>query len=197
MLDPVQEHMLLVQWLMLAVQFFALLGLIWYTVVTRGIRKSSQDQVRVSQGLISAAMDQVEGLSKPCLTLYAGLRGATDAIWEMHGTVGNTVARGDQGRFVMQNIGNGTALNVSYQFLQMPREDATRHHQRNYLQNILAGQQITMPQPMTAYNGDWELHIEYESIGRRKYRSVLILNNLVLTNFEFSQAHEQVTGGDL
>lgn len=182
---------------MLAIQFLGLVGLAFYAIETRRIRKASEDQVRVSQGLIRAAMDQVEGLSKPCLTLYAGLRDATEAIAEGHGAVGNTAARGEQGSFVMQNIGNGTALNISYRFLGIPREDAARQHHRNYLQNILAGQRITMPQPMTAYGGDWEPHIEYTSIGGRKYRSVLILNNLVLTNFEFSQTPDQVAGGDL
>jgi hypothetical protein len=78
--DPVQEHMLLVQWLMFTVQFLGLIGLALYTWETHKTRKASQDQVRVSQGLIAAAMDQVEGLSKPCLTLWSGLRDGTDAF---------------------------------------------------------------------------------------------------------------------
>jgi hypothetical protein len=137
MADPVQEHMLTVQIWMLVIQSLALGGLIWYTWVTRGIRKASQDQVRVSQDLIKVAMDQVEGLSKPCLTLYSGLRDGADAIMAMNGAVGNTVARGDQGSFVLQNIGNGIALNVRYQFLRVPREEVARQHHEHYLQHIL------------------------------------------------------------
>src|ERR1035437_8710009 len=121
--DPVQEHMLLVQWLMFTVQFLGLIGLALYTWETHKTRKASQDQVRVSQGLIAAAMDQVEGLSKPCLTLWSGLRDGTDAIQETGGAVGNTVARGDEGSFVLQNIGNGIALNVRYQFVRMPQTE--------------------------------------------------------------------------
>jgi hypothetical protein len=191
MTDPVQEHMLIVQIWMLVIQSLALGGLIWYTWVTRGIRKSSQDQVRVSQDLIKVAMDQVEGLSKPCLTLYSGLRDRMDAIGDMRGAVGNTVARGDQGSFVLQNIGNGIALNVCYQFLRVPREEAARQHHRRYVQHILATQKVTMPEPMTAYGGDWKLHLEYQSIGGRKYKSIVTINDRVLTAFVFNPIAEE------
>jgi hypothetical protein len=192
MTDLTQEHLLVVQILMLVIQFFALAGLIWYTVVTRGIRKSSQDQVRVSQELIKVAMDQVEGLSKPCLTLYSGLRDGADAILAMGGAVGNTVARGDQGSFVLQNVGNGIALNVSYQFLRVPREEIARQHHRRYVQHILAAQKVTMPEPMTAYGGDWELHIEYLSIGGRKYRSIVTISgpDHTLTALHFARVEK-------
>ena len=182
--------MLCVQIWMLVVQFLGLMGLIWYAYETRRMRKASEEQVRISQGLIRASMDQVEGLSKPCLTLASGLRDANDAILEMHGAVGNTVARGDAGSFIMQNIGNGIALNVAYQFLTTPRDDPARRRHAYYLQNILPSQEVTMPQPMTAYTGDWELRIGFSSIGGRRYQSMVTLKDRVLTGFQFSDVDE-------
>jgi hypothetical protein len=136
-------------------------------------------------------MDQVEGLSKPCLTLYSGLRDGADAIMAMNGAVGNTVARGDQGSFVLQNIGNGIALNVRYQFLRVPREEVARQHHEHYLQHILATQKVTMPEPMTAYGDNWELHLEYQSIGGRRYNSIVTISNYVLTAFVFNPIAEE------
>jgi hypothetical protein len=192
MTDPIQKQMLCVQIWMLIVQVLGILGLAFYAFETRRIRKASENQVQISQGLIKAAMDQVEGLSKPCLTLHSALRGAADAIAEIHGATGNTIAAAVDGSFAMQNIGNGTALNVRYQFLRVPREEPAGRHHPCYLQNILAGQKVSMPQPITGYGGDWELQIEYQSIGGREYRSVLLLNERVLTKFDFSEARRAI-----
>ena len=106
MKDPVQVGMLIVQ-------VIGLGGLFWYAWETREMRKASQEQVNISQALIRAAMDQIEGLSKPCLTLCGDLRDPGDAIWaaSTQGAVGGTIARNTDGKFVVQNIGNGVALN--------------------------------------------------------------------------------------
>jgi len=80
--DAIQTHLFWVQCMMLFVQLAGLFGLCLYVWYTRGLLKSAQDHVGVSQGLIKAAMDQVEGLSKPCLTLWAELRDPADAIVE-------------------------------------------------------------------------------------------------------------------
>jgi hypothetical protein len=165
----------------LAVQVLALAGLVWYTVETRKIRKASQEQVRISQDLIRAAMDQVEGLSKPCLTLWSDLRDPQDAIAEVHG-VGNLRARLDQGSFVLHNIGNGVALNISYRMVRPDREPHPR-----YLPNASSQQKITMPEPATAYHGEVNVTIEYQSIGGREYRSTVNMNNHVLTAFHFQE----------
>ena len=47
--------------MMLIVQTLGAIGLFVYCIETYRIRKASQDQVRASQELIKAAMDQVEG----------------------------------------------------------------------------------------------------------------------------------------
>jgi hypothetical protein len=84
------------------VGFAALAVLIWYAIETMKLRM--------------AAMEQVESMAKPCLTLWADLRDPTDAILEMHDAVGVMVVRGSDAQFVVQNIGTGIALNVSYYF---------------------------------------------------------------------------------
>jgi hypothetical protein len=170
-----------IQVAMLVVQILALTGLVWYTFETHKIRKASQQQVRISQDLIRAAMDQVEGLSKPCLTLWSDLRDAQDAIAELH-AVGNLRARLDRGNFALHNIGNGIALNINYRMVRPDRPGQTR-----YLPNALAGQKITMPEPATAYGDEVEVIFEYQSIGDRHYRSTLRMDHHVLATFQFEE----------
>jgi hypothetical protein len=180
--DPIQVSLLIVQ-------ILGLLALIWYVYETFKLRKAAQRQVEISQGLIEAAMDQVEGLSKPCLTLCGELRDDMDTIVGMHGAVGRTTARADQGHFIVQNIGNGVALNVRYRFNPVGESDGrSRSNTSGYLQNVLAGQRISMAELVTAFNGDYEVSFLYQSIGGRQYLSVVTMNSRVLTGFEFERA---------
>jgi hypothetical protein len=179
MIDPIQTGML-------GVQITALVGLFWYCVETRRMRKAAQDQVRISQNLIVAAMDQVEGLSKPCLTMDSNLRDAADAIMSI-GVVGNTVAAEDKGSFAVRNIGNGVALNVNFNIIYTGQYPANfPKPQLRYLQNVLAGQRVNMLAPMNPYNGgEFEVVFHYQSIGGRCYESRIIMNAFVLTEFRF------------
>src|SRR5271157_1912813 len=115
-----------IQTAMLAVQIIGVIGLFWYVVETMKIRKAAQKQVAASLDLISAATSQVEGMSKPCLTLWGDLRDGNDAILNMDGAVGNIVARADQGSYVILNIGNRVALNIKYRFTR-PDDDPADH----------------------------------------------------------------------
>jgi hypothetical protein len=180
MSDPVQNAMLVVQ-------FLGLLGLGWYTVETRKMRKAAQKQVEISQDLIKAAMDQVEGLSKPCLTIWSDLRDPADIILETGRAVGSTTARGDQGSFVIQNIGNGVALNVSYKFEQISvPAGQPRIRDERYVQNVLASQKVTMVETLaSARQANFRIIFNYHSIGGRKYRTTITLMNLVLTSLIF------------
>jgi hypothetical protein len=94
----------------LVVNVAALVALVVYVLETRRIRQ--------------AAQDQIEGLAKPCLTLFAKLRDPDEAILEMNGAVGGTVVADNDGNFVVFNIGTGVALNVNYQFRNLDRPDA-------------------------------------------------------------------------
>ncbi len=160
-----------IQFGILIVGVLTLIALVWYAIETWKLRK--------------AAEEQLEALAKPCLTLAAKLRKATDAILSLDLAVGNTILQDDEGSFVLQNVGNGVALNIRYTIEQ--REPAKRKSaDRSYLQNAMPGQRIAMPEPVNAYSGECELHFYFESIRGKKYHSVVILNNRVLTGFRFT-----------
>jgi hypothetical protein len=149
----------------------ALFVLIRYTAETRRIRESAQAQV--------------ESMAKPCLTLWAKLRDPTDAILDMHDAVGAMVVRGSDAQFVVQNIGTGIALNVSYYFRAL---DTAQHPEKpGYLFYVLQGQPIQLPEPLNAtpYAGNCEVVFRFQSIGGRWYQSTTTINNRVLTKFTF------------
>ncbi|MGO9124715.1 MAG: hypothetical protein ACLP6G_07475 [Terriglobales bacterium] len=168
----------------LCLQVLALIGLFWYVIETMRIRKAAQHQVETSLDLITAATAQVEGMSKPCLTFWGDLRDGADAILEMHGAVGNIVARADQGSYVVQNIGNGVALNVRYHFTK-PNDDPNRQRDMRYVPNLLPTGRVTLVETLGGYNAEHEVTFNYESIGGRKYRTAIQLNHHVITAFVF------------
>jgi hypothetical protein len=175
---------------MLYVQILALIGLFLYVIETMKIRRATQRQVESSLDLIRAATAQVEGMSKPCLTLWGELRDGTDAILEMHGAVGNVVAGANAGSYVVQNIGNGVALNVRYRFTR-PNDDPDRPREMRYVPNILPAQRVTLVETLGGYNAEHEVTFNYESIGGRRYRTTIQLNHYVITSFLFEEVRPQ------
>jgi len=147
---------------------------------------ASQEQVKVSQNLITAAMDQVEGLSKPCLTLASTLRDPVDAILGMGNVTGSFEALADAGNLVVQNIGNGVALNVSYSFTAL-NETAIWYRPKGprFMPHILADQRVRLVEPRTAYNGEFLVVFHYMSIGGRGYETRLMMNGYVFTDIRF------------
>ena len=131
------------------------LALVWYTVETMRLRR--------------AAREQVEGMSKPCLTIWPGLRDSTDAILDMHGAVGGTIASGDQGNFAVENIGNGVALNVTYHFDKSRFREPNGPRPESYFLNVLQSQKIAMPER--------EVVFCFESIGGRRYQSTITMSD--------------------
>jgi hypothetical protein len=171
---------------MLCVQVLALIGLFWYVVETMQLRKAAQRQVESSLDLIKAAIAQAEGMSKPCLTLWGDLRDGADAILEMDGAAGNVVARADQGSYVVQNIGNGVALNTRYHFTR-PNDNPDRPRDMRYVPNLSPTARATLVETLGGYNGEHEVVFGYESIGGRKYRTTIQLNHHVITSFAFEE----------
>jgi hypothetical protein len=171
---------------MLCVQILALIGLFWYVLETMKIRRAAQQQVGTSLDLIKAATAQVEGMSKPCLTLWGELRDGNDAILGMDGAVGNIIARADQGSYVAVNVGNGVALNVRYRFTR-PDDNPAHPREMRYVPNLLATAKVTLVETLGRYNAEHEVTFEYESIGGRKYRTVINLNHRVITTFVFEE----------
>jgi|SRR5579859_327336 len=170
---------------MLCVQSLAFIGLIWYAIETMKIRLAAQRQVEASLDLVKAATAQVEGMSKPCLTLWGDLRDGNDVILEMHRAAGNIVARADQGSYVVQNIGNGVALNVRYRFTRPNTPDRPRD--MRYVPNIFPTMKVTLVETLGGYNTEHAVAFDYESIGGRRYRTTIQLNHHVITAFVFEE----------
>jgi len=150
----------------------ALVFLIQYTAETKKIRE--------------AAQEQVEGISKPCLTIWADLRDPADAILEMHEAVGGMVVHGVDSHFAVQNIGTGIALNISYHFRSLDAPEKSRPERTRYLLYVLQGHPIKLPEPMnvSGYCGNCEVIFRFQSIGGKHYQSTVTMNNHVLTAFD-------------
>jgi hypothetical protein len=155
-----------------AIGLAALVFLIRYTVETKKIRE--------------AAQEQVEGISKPCLTIWADLRNPADAILEMNDAVGGLVVHGVNSNIVVQNIGTGIALNISYYFKSLEASRTDRPERARYLLYVLQGQKIELPESMnvSAYGGNCEVVFHFRSIGGKHYQSTVTMNNHVLTAFD-------------
>ena len=144
--------------------------------------------------LRKAAMEQVEGMAKPCLALRAKLRNAADAILDMDDAVGAMVVRGEDAQFVVQNIGTGIALNVSYQLRNLDAPQRPDHPR--YLSYVLLGQPVQLPETLNAspYIGNCEAVFSFQSISGRWYRSTVTMNRHVLTKFDFRLINANATG---
>ena len=154
-----------------AVNTATLLALLWYSFETRRLRIIAQDQL--------------EALAKPCLTLWADLRNQTDAILSMDQAVGNTVIRTNDANFVVQNIGNGAALNIRYVFKALDADSRCPKDSPSYIQALLAGQKAALPEPINAFAGNYQLILRFEGFGGKAYESAVTLNGHVLVGFRF------------
>ena len=152
------------------------------------MRKAAQHQVKASQDLLKVSMDQLEGFAKPCITFWSELRDGADAILEIDGAVGNLVARPDGGSYVIQNLGNGLALNLKYYITRNnPEYDEPHRRGYRYIPTIPATARVTLIETLGLYNTQHEATFEYESIGGRKYRSTISLNHHVITSYHFEE----------
>jgi hypothetical protein len=161
-----------VQVAMLIVQGAGLGGLFWYVYLTRGIRRAS--------------LDQLESLSKPCLTVWGELRDGNDVILGMHGTNGNIVAQFDAGSYVVHNVGSGLACNVQYHFAR-PNENPVIAQESRYIPYLVSGRRATLVESRAGYNEEHSVTFNYQSISGRRYRTTIQLNHHVIASFEFKE----------
>jgi hypothetical protein len=166
---------------MLIVQALALLGLTVYCIETYKLRSVSQKQLQTS-------LDQVEGLSKPCITFLARLREGAEVVLDMHGAVGNLIVRPNEGSYVITNLGNGLALNLRYYFTRDDKWADQRDWR--YVPAIPASAKVALVETLNFYDGEHEAVFEYTSIGGRNYRSTIALNNHVITSFRFEEINQ-------
>jgi hypothetical protein len=156
-----------------------LAAVLWYTWETMKLRR--------------IASEQLEGMSKPCLTLWADLRDPRAAIMGSDDAVGGTVASGDDANFVVQNIGTGVALNVRYRFILVASSGGTPDYETRYFLSVLQGQKVRMPEPMNAstYSGKCDVVFTFDSIGGRTYESRVGMTHHVLTKSAFRQTPQR------
>jgi hypothetical protein len=154
-----------------AVQVLLFIGLVWYTIETRFLRLAS--------------VEQIETLQKPCVTFSMTLRDAGDAVLDMDGAVGTTIILCPEGQVQLVNTGYGPAMNIRYQFTPLNPE-STRARPKGYAMGLRQGGHFQPPVPRNIMQGnDWNCVIEYESMAGRKYRTVMVARDLVLTSFSF------------
>jgi hypothetical protein len=66
--------------------------------------------------------------------------------------------------------------------LEMPPPPDVR-----YIPHLASRQSATLIEPVAAYNTQHRVTFDYESIGRRKYRTTIELNHRVITSFHFHE----------
>jgi hypothetical protein len=88
----------------------------------------------------------------------------------------------------VQNIGNGLALNVTY-VIRDPQRPQRREHPQ-YLPYVQVHGRTQLPEPINAYGPDCEATFRYQSIGGRRYKSVVTMGHRVIADFSFTEDRE-------
>ena len=159
----------------LIVQSGVLLVLLLYTLETLKMRK--------------AAQEQAEGVQKPCLTLVSAARDYAEAVLEFDDAVGGMIIGAQEGNVVIENIGNGPAINVRYVFRPVnPPQGQNVAQPNGYLQNLPGHSRFTIPLAREVLrNLEYRVHLTCESMTGQKYESAITVNNFVLTRFNFGR----------
>jgi hypothetical protein len=161
-------------------QLLLLGGLVWYTLETRRIRRTSQKQVGLSR-------DQVEATLRPCVTLSTATRTPDDAILAVDGTDSTVIVRCPEGLAQIENIGVGPAINIRYE-LRPLNPQLTRAHPTGYVAGISKDGTFLIPVARALLVGhDFDCLFDYESVSHRKYRTKVTVKNLVITDLRFEQ----------
>jgi hypothetical protein len=166
------------------IQVLLLAGLVWYTVETRRIRRISQKQVALSQ-------DQVEATLRSCISLSTAPREFDEAILAMNETDSTVIVRYPEGVVQIENIGVGLATNIRYEFRPLQPHESTHAHPSGYVAGIPRDGMFRIPVARALIVGhDYECLFEYESVSHRRYRTKVMLNDLVITNMRLEVLRE-------
>jgi hypothetical protein len=143
---------------------------------------------QATQRLLRASLDQAEGSSRPCIIFVGELRDGADAILDMHGARGSVVAQLDAGSYMIQNVGNGSALNLRYYITRNnPELDEPARREWRYIPTVVPTSRVTLVETLVQFNDEHEATFEYLSIGSRKYRSTISLNHRVITSLRLEE----------
>jgi len=131
---------------------------------------------------------------KPCIALVAAARGHEDAVLEMGGAVGAMIVAAREGNVAVQNVGNGQAINIRYEFRPVnPPPGANVARPQNYIQMLPPGETFVLPVARGVLNNlEYEFIASYQSLGGARYKSRIMLNNLVLTHTSFTRGEQNI-----
>jgi len=72
---------------------------------------------------------------------------------------------------------------VQYSFTRLANDP----NRPRYVPNIMPTAKVTLVETLGGYNAEHEVTFDYESIGGRKYRTTIHLNQHVITAFVFKE----------
>jgi hypothetical protein len=102
----------------------------------------------------------------------------------MNGAVGGAVIAPRNGNVALENVGNGPALNVSYDFRPLDPSNISRPH--GYLPNIIVGKSFVLAVPRGILDTqNYEVVFQYDSMSHQRYESRIVVTKKVVTAFRF------------
>ena len=154
---------------LLVVTTLTLMVLFRYAADTRRIAKSAEAQL--------------EGLKTPFITLSTTPRDTADAVLDMDDAHGTMILRFSAGDAVLTNIGNGPAVRINYSLTPL---DNAHPISNGYVPAVPPQEWAAVPIPRTLLQEHkYECVITYSSLSATRYKTRLIVHNLVLTSVDW------------
>jgi hypothetical protein len=143
-------------------------------------------QMAISQRQVELSQDQVEATLRPCVSLSMAPREFEDAVLAMNETDSTVIVRCPEGLVQIENIGLGPAVNIRYEFAPIGPHESTHAHPTGYVAGIPKDglSRIAVARALIVGH-NYEALFEYESVSHRKYRTSVILSDLVITDMRF------------
>jgi hypothetical protein len=168
-----------------ALQVFTFVALVWYAWETLRMRKVLTEQVKAMVAQLRVAEEQVEAQEKPCLALFTN---PDPTLYEAHGDfiAGTVLTAYAAGRIGVQNMGNGPALSVLYQFT--PREPfaGERPSFRGRIPIIpRLGVAVTAVELDCLKPFEYDFTCTYTSLSEHVYQTETTIEQLMLHGFVF------------
>jgi hypothetical protein len=166
-------------------QVCTFIALLWYAWETLRMRKALSDQVKALRAQLRVAEEQVEAHEKPCLALFTN---PDPSLYEAHGEfiAGTVLTAYASGRIGVQNVGNGPALNVLYQFTPREPLEGDRPSYRGQIPIIPRRAVAVTAVELERLNlFDYEFTCTYTSLSEHVYQSETTIDHLTLQGFVF------------
>jgi len=166
-------------------QVFTFVALLWYAWETLRMRKAQTDQVKALRAQIRVSEDQVEAQEKPCLALFTN---PDPSLYEDHGEFvsGTMLTEYASGRIGVQNVGNGPALNVLYQFTPREPFEGDRPSYRGQIPIIpRRAVAVTAVELERLQLFEYDFTCTYTSLSEHVYQSETVIDHLTLEGFVF------------